>query len=94
MELTAAEIWYRILERARHVLPVQYFRSWLDKTRAIALTDDVLTIWVPSEFAALWIDDKYGGRLAEVAEAVCGRRLKIAFQHFPACRPGTGRQSR
>jgi chromosomal replication initiator protein len=81
MELTALEAWARILERARTLLPEQTFRIWLAHTEPIALSKDVLTVAAGSEFAAEWIEDKYGDLLGEVAERVVGQRLNVQFEH-------------
>jgi chromosomal replication initiator protein len=83
MELTASEAWARILERARPLLPEPTFRIWLDQTEPIALSDDQLAVGAGSDFAAEWIEDKYGPLLGEVAERVFGRRVTIAFRHRP-----------
>jgi chromosomal replication initiator protein len=81
MELTADEVWSRILDWARTLLPEQSFRMWLVKTEPLALSQDMLAVATGSEFAAEWIEDKYGAMLADVSERVCGRRLTISFQH-------------
>ncbi|HUE76367.1 MAG TPA: chromosomal replication initiator protein DnaA [Longimicrobiales bacterium] len=81
MELTASEAWSRILERARSQLPEPTYRIWLAETEPLALSQDLLAVGAGSEFAAEWIEDKYGRMLADVAEAVLGRRLTISFQH-------------
>jgi chromosomal replication initiator protein len=83
MELTAAEAWARILERVRPVLPEQMFHTWLEQTEPLALTNDLLAIGASNEFAAEWIEDKYGVLLADAAERVFGRRLSIAFRNWP-----------
>jgi chromosomal replication initiator protein len=81
MELTASEAWTRILERARSKLPEPTYRIWLAETEPLALSQDLLAVGAGSEFAAEWIEDKYGRMLADVAEDVLGRRLTISFQH-------------
>jgi chromosomal replication initiator protein len=81
MELTAGEAWSRILERARTLLPEQSFRLWLEQTEPLALSQDLLAVAAGSEFAAEWIEDKYGPMLGEIAERVIGRPLSISFQH-------------
>jgi chromosomal replication initiator protein len=83
MELTAAEAWSRILERARPQLPEHTFRLWLDATQPLALSQDLLAIAAVSDFAAEWIEDKYGAVLSDVARQVFGRPLTISFQHPP-----------
>jgi chromosomal replication initiator protein len=83
MELTASEAWARILERARPLLPEPTFRIWLEQTEPLALSDDRLAVGTGSDFAAEWIEDKYGPLLGDVAERVFGRRLTISFRHRP-----------
>jgi chromosomal replication initiator protein len=90
MELTASEAWSRILESARAKLPEPTYRIWLAETEPLALSQDLLAVGAGSEFAAEWIEDKYGRMLADVAEAVLGRRLTISFQHHAAGRPERG----
>ena len=81
MELTASEAWSRILENAREKLPEPTYRIWLAETEPLALSQDLLAVGAGSEFAAEWIEDKYGRMLADVAAEVLGRRLTISFQH-------------
>jgi chromosomal replication initiator protein len=81
MELTAAEAWARVLERARSAFPEQTFRMWLAGTEPIALSGDVLRVATVNEFAAEWIEDKYGDFLTSQAQALFGQRLTIRFEH-------------
>ncbi len=87
MELTAAEAWSRILERARAQLPDPMFRIWLSQTEPMALSHDELLIAAGSEFHADWIEDKYGSLLSEIAERVFGRPLAVVIRHVE---PGPG----
>jgi chromosomal replication initiator protein len=87
MELTASEAWARIRERARPLLPEQTFRIWLEETEPLNLTDEALTVEAGSDFAAEWIEDKYGPLLARCAEQVFGRRVAITFR--PRTTPGS-----
>ena len=67
MELTAQEVWARITEAARDVLPEQTFRTWLSATEAVTLSDETLVVGAPTRFAVEWIEDKYGPLLADLA---------------------------
>src|SRR5690554_756551 len=87
MELTAAEAWSRILERAREHLPEQTYRSWLAQTEPVVLSQDHLSIAARDEFAADWIEQKYGDLLCDIAERLFGRRLSIAFQALAVSGP-------
>ena len=81
MELTAEEVWSRITDAAREVLPEQTFRTWLSSTEAIALSDDTLVVGAPTKFAVEWIEDKYGTLLRELAERQLGRDLDLTLEH-------------
>jgi chromosomal replication initiator protein len=80
MELTAAEAWARVMEQARPLLPEKHFRSWLEQTEPIALSQDQLSVETWSDFAAQWLENKYGTLLDDVAEHVLGRPLSISFR--------------
>jgi chromosomal replication initiator protein len=84
MELTAAEAWARILERARPLLPEKHFRGWLEQTEPMTLSQERLEVLTWSDFAAQWLEDKYGALLDDVAERVLGRPLTISFRPKPA----------
>jgi chromosomal replication initiator protein len=90
MELTASEAWSRILQSARTKLPEPTYRIWLAETEPLALSQELLAVGAGSEFAADWIEDKYGRMLADVAEEVLGRRLTISFQHHAGERGDRG----
>ncbi|HKK07828.1 MAG TPA: chromosomal replication initiator protein DnaA, partial [Gemmatimonadota bacterium] len=81
MELTAQEVWARITEAARDVLPEQTFRTWLSATEAVTLSDETLVVGAPTRFAVEWIEDKYGPLLADLAERQMGRSLELRFEH-------------
>ncbi len=82
MELTADELWSRISDAARDVLPEQTFRTWLSSAEAVTLSDDgTLVVGAPTKFAVEWIEDKYGSLLAELAEKEAGRAVSLSFEH-------------
>ena len=83
MEFTAAEAWSRILEHVRTLLPDQTYRTWLEKTEPLALSQDRLAVGTSSEFAAEWIESKHGKLLNEVAARLLGQAITISFQYHP-----------
>ena len=92
MELTATDLWTRVLESARARVPDQSYRTWLSGTSAAALTDGELLVEAPSQFHVEWIEDKYGLMLGELTHRVMGRPLKITFRSSKlpfAAPPGT-----
>jgi chromosomal replication initiator protein len=95
MELTAAEAWARILERAQPLLPEKTLRLWLEQTEPIALSHDQLVVGTPNDFAAEWIGGKYGVVITDVAEHVFGRPLEVVFRPgaIGGSRPPAGPES-
>jgi chromosomal replication initiator protein len=87
MELTAAEVWSRILEEARAALPEQAFRTWLAPTEAIAISRDLLVVSTPNPFAVDWVEDKYADLLGSIGERVFGTRYRISVQYQGGGRP-------
>ncbi|MBA4158138.1 MAG: chromosomal replication initiator protein DnaA [Gemmatimonadetes bacterium] len=81
MELTAAEVWSRILEEARGVLPEQAFRTWLAPTEAVAISRDLLVVSTPNPFAVDWVEDKYAELLTAIGERAFGRRFRLTVQY-------------
>ncbi len=79
MELTASELWSRILQMVQTGLPKQAFRTWFAGTKPVALSDHELLVEAPSEFHAEWLEDRYGTLLEEAANRVVGRHLSISF---------------
>jgi len=81
MELTAGEIWSRILESAKTALPEQAFRTWLAPTQAVAVSNDLLVVSTPNPFAVDWVEDKYAGLLTSIGEHLFGRRFTLSVQY-------------
>ena len=80
MSLTAREIWSRLLERARHELPEQTFKTWLEPTEPLSLEGDTLWIGAPDQFAADWNESKHADFLSGLAPIVLGHPLKVRFK--------------
>ncbi|CAN5772805.1 hypothetical protein BH20GEM3_BH20GEM3_04250 [soil metagenome] len=80
MELSAAEVWSRILESARTVLPDQAYRTWLAPTEAVAISQDLLVVSTPNPFAVDWVEDKYSELLSAIGERLFGRRFTLSVQ--------------
>ena len=78
MSLSAAEVWDRLLNRARQELSETTFRTWLEPTEALALDGTTIVVGAPDQFAADWTDSKHSQLLArQFATAVrcSGSRL-------------------
>ncbi len=80
LDLQPAEIWTRLLERARRELPEQTFRTWLEPTEALEIVGDTLVVGAPDRFAAEWNESKHAALLSSFAPVALGQPLKIAFR--------------
>ena len=80
MSLTPAETWKRLLDLARHEIPEQTFRTWLEPTEALAINGSTLSIGVPDQFAADWNESKHSELFASYAPIALGHPLKVVFR--------------
>jgi len=80
MTLSATEVWTRILDRARHELPEQTFRTWLEQTEPLGLEGDTIVIGSPDQFAADWNESKHSEFLSSLAPIALGHPLAVVFR--------------
>ena len=80
LDLSPADIWSRILERARRELPEQTFKTWLEPTEALEVVGDTLIVGTPDRFAADWNESKHATMLSAFAPVALGQPLKITFR--------------
>jgi chromosomal replication initiator protein len=79
-DLPPADIWARLLERARQELPEQTFRTWLEPTEALEVSGGTLVVGAPDSFAAEWNESKHSALLASFAPIALGHPIKVAFR--------------
>lgn len=80
LDLSPAEIWSRLLERARRELPEQTFKTWLEPTEALEVIGSTLIVGAPDRFAAEWNESKHSALLSSFAPVAIGQPLKISFK--------------
>jgi chromosomal replication initiator protein len=80
MSLSPAEVWKRLLDRARQELPDQTFQAWLEPTEALTIEGSTLFVGAPDQFTADWNDSKHAELLSSYAPIVLGYPLKVAFR--------------
>ncbi len=78
--LSPAEAWSRILERARHDLPRDTFRSFLEPTEALRFDGSTIVVAAPDQFAVDWNDRKHAELLAQYAPVALGHPLTVVFE--------------
>ena len=80
MTLSASEVWSRLLDRVKHELPEQTFKTWLEPTEALAVEGDTVVIGAPDQFAADWNESKHADLLASMAPMALGHPVKVVFR--------------
>ena len=80
MSLSAAEVWDRLLNRARQELSETTFRTWLEPTEALALDGDTIVVGAPDQFAADWNDSKHSQLLASYGPVALGHPITVQFR--------------
>ncbi len=80
MARDADQLWDRILERTREVLPENTFRTWFSGTRAVAWTDGVLRVVADSRFHGEWVEDKYGQTIGGFAREIAGPTAEVRIE--------------
>ena len=77
--LTAAEIWSRLLDRARLELQEQTVRTWLEPCEPLRVDERAIIVGAPDQFAADWNENKHSALLASFAPVALGHPLLVQF---------------
>src|SRR5438105_15494919 len=80
MSLSPAEVWKRLLDRARQELPDQTFQAWLEPTEALSIEGGTIFVGAPDQFTAEWNDSKHADLLSSYAPIVLGHPLNVVFR--------------
>ena len=80
MTLSATEAWSRLLDRVKHELPEQTFKTWLEPTEALAVEGNTIVVGAPDQFAADWNESKHADLLASMAPVALGHPVKVVFR--------------
>jgi len=80
MSLSPAEVWKRLLDRARQELPDQTFQAWLEPTEALSLEGGILFVGAPDQFTADWNESKHSELLSSYSPIVLGHPLNVVFR--------------
>lgn len=77
MELSASEIWDRILRVARERIPEQTFTTWLQHAVPVEFTGDILVVRVADQFAVDWNEKKHSQLLESIAPIAIDRKSVV-----------------
>ena len=82
------KVWNHVLEQVGNSVSAQQFSTWFQELELSQLTQDQVTISVPSQFHQDWINSNYYSVLQDAFQSCTGSRPKIHFA-FPQTRSNT-----
>ncbi len=78
--LSANDVWERLLTEARKELPDATVKTWLEPAKPVSLTDNLLVLGTPDHFALEWNDSKHSELLKRIAETQFGEEVRVEFR--------------
>lgn len=75
-----SEIWTRIKADLAESLPSDIFEMWFRSVECRKAGEDSLTLGVPNDFAAIWINDNFLDLISQKARHAAGRALKVTLE--------------
>ncbi|TAG30625.1 MAG: hypothetical protein EAZ36_03600, partial [Verrucomicrobia bacterium] len=86
-----SSLWESAKIDLRSLFPEDVFQLWFDPVVCLDATPDQLTLGVPTDFAAIWINDNYIDLILQRLRLTAGREVKVVLRKIPsAAHPVTG----
>ncbi len=80
MQLSAKDLWTRLLDDALRELSEQTIRTWLEPAAPISLENGTLIVGAPDQFAVQWNESKHAEVLSRLAEKATGEPVSVVFK--------------
>jgi chromosomal replication initiator protein len=80
MSLTAADVWSRLLDRARTELSDHIVETWLEPLEAAELSGEQLVLNAPDQFSVEWNERRHTALLESFAPVAVGHPVKISLR--------------
>lgn len=79
MEVTAQSVWNNCLTFIKDNIQPQAYKTWFEPITAVKLTDNALSIQVPSKFFYEWLEEHYVKILKVALIKELGERAKLVY---------------
>lgn len=73
-------LWESAKSDLRGLFPEDVFKLWFDPVVCLESTPDQLTLGVPNDFAAIWINDNYMDLILQRLRLTAGREIKVQLR--------------
>ena len=79
MSITAQTVWNNCLEFIKDNIQPQAYKTWFEPIKAVKLTDNSLSIQVPSKFFYEWLEEHYVKILKVALTKELGETAKLVY---------------
>ncbi|MHA7941454.1 chromosomal replication initiator protein DnaA [Formosa sp. 3Alg 14/1] len=79
MSVTAQSVWNNCLEFIKDNIQPQAYKTWFEPIAAVKLTDNALSIQVPSKFFYEWLEEHYVKILKVALTKELGEKAKLVY---------------
>ena len=93
-ELSATEVWDRVLDDLQIQVTRPTFETWLKQTAGVAVSDDAFVVGAPNAFVAEMLEQRMSSLIAQAVERQVNRRIDVRIEvgngAAPAAHSGNG----
>ena len=79
-ELSAPEVWERVLDDLQIQVSRPIFETWLKQTAGVAVSDDAFVVGAPNTFVAEMLNQRMSSRIAQAVERQVKRRVDVRIE--------------
>ncbi len=77
---TSPQIWETVKADFKSLFPEDVFKLWFEPIVCTDAAEDTLTLGVPNDFAAIWINDNYLDLITQRLRLVTGRMINVRLK--------------
>ena len=76
----SANLWDSVKSDFKSLFPEDVFKLWFEPIVCLEATEDLLTLGVPNDFAAIWINDNYLDLIVQRLRLTTGRAVSVKLK--------------
>src|SRR5277367_1461909 len=81
-------LWETVKCDFKSLFPEDVFQMWFEPVVCLEATEDVLTLGVPNDFAAIWIHDNYLDLITQRLRLTAGRLVNVTLKKIDSASSG------
>ena len=78
--ITSPSLWEIVKSDFKGLFPEDVYQLWFEPITCLEATEDVLTLGVPNDFAAIWINDNYLDLIVQRLRLTAGRVITVKLK--------------